>query len=389
MEDIMSNVNPPAAAGELPLTSEASEESLQDELAVCLSGGGYRAMLFHLGTMWYLNDAGFLPQLDRVSSVSGGSITAGVLATRWKQLQFDASGKASNFGTVIVAPLRQLAGTTLDASGVIGGMLLPFTTINDRIISSYSKILFGKATLQDFVDKPRFVINATSLQTGALFRFSKPYLADWRVGRIMNPRTSVAAAVAASSAFPPVLSPARLAFSHTDWQDLNANECGRPPFTTKVVLTDGGVYDNMGIETAWKRCKRVLVSDGGAKYQPDETPHGDWALQSLRMNATIDNQVRSLRKRQVVSAFVNPDDEHKGAYWGMWTKPSEYPAASLPIDNDRALELAKTPTRLAKLSNETQNRIINFGYGMAHRAIRSYYDPNAMNPTAFPCPGGV
>jgi NTE family protein len=107
------------------------------------------------------------------------------------------------------------------------------------------------------------------------------------------------------------------------------------------------------------------------------------------MNATIDNQVRSLRKRQVVSAFVNPNDEHSGAYWGMWTKPSDYPAPSLPIDSDRAMELAKTPTRLAKLSNDTQNRLINFGYGMAHRAIRSYYDQTAFNPTAFPCPGEV
>jgi NTE family protein len=206
---------------------------------------------------------------------------------------------------------------------------------------------------------------------------------------IMNPTISVAAAVAASSAFPPVLSPARLTMKESDWTNLATNDCGHPPFTTKLVLSDGGVYDNMGIETAWKRCKRVLVSDGGAKYQPDEKPHADWALQSMRILNTIDNQVRSLRKRQVVSAFINPDDEHKGAYWGMWTKPSEYPAASLPIDADRAMEMAKVPTRLAKLPIETQNRLINFGYGMAHRAIASYFDPNVFTPTAFPCPGGV
>ena len=42
--------------------------------ALCLSGGGYRAMLFHLGVLWRLNDAGMLPELDRISSVSGGSI---------------------------------------------------------------------------------------------------------------------------------------------------------------------------------------------------------------------------------------------------------------------------------------------------------------------------
>jgi NTE family protein len=73
----------------------------------------------------------------------------------------------------------------------------------------------------------------------------------------------------------------------------------------------------------------------------------------------------------------------------MWSRPSEYPTHSLTIDDAHALELAKTPTRLAALSNELQNRIINFGYGMAERAIRSYYDPNALVPPGFPCNGGV
>jgi NTE family protein len=45
-------------------------------IALCLSGGGYRAILFHVGALWRLNELGYLPKLDRVSSVSGGSITA-------------------------------------------------------------------------------------------------------------------------------------------------------------------------------------------------------------------------------------------------------------------------------------------------------------------------
>ena len=383
----MSNSTPSSV--DLPLTSEPAEDKLEDLLALCLSGGGYRAMLFHLGTLWYLNDAGYLPKLDRVSSVSGGSITAGVLATRWKQLQFDAAGKAANFGDAVVAPLRKMAATTIDAGSVLGGIFTPGTSVSDRVIKGYKKHLFGESTLQDFIDKPRFVINATNVQTGSLFRFSKPYIADYRIGRIMKPTTSVAEAVAASSAFPPILSPARLDFQHSQWTELQTDVCGRPPFTTKIVLTDGGVYDNMGIETAWKRCKRVLISDGGGKYQPEEEPHADWARHALRINATIDNQVRSLRKRQVVSAFVDPNDAHSGTYWGMWTKASDYPVVALPIDDAKGLELARTPTRLAEMPNALQNRIINYGYGMAERAIRSYFDVNAFKPAAFPCPGGV
>jgi NTE family protein len=375
------------AGTNLPLTSDPAEERLEDTLALCLSGGGYRAMLFHLGTLWYLNDARYLQKLDRLSSVSGGSITAGVLALKWKNLTFDAAGKATNFNTVIDA-VRKLASTTIDAGGVIGGLLTPFTSVSDRIIKSYRKVVFDNATLQDFPDRPLFVINATNVQTGSLFRFSKPLIGDWRIGTIENPRTGVAEAVAASSAFPPILSPARLDFQHSQWTKLNTDECGRPPFTTKVVLTDGGVYDNMGIENPWKRCKRVLVSDGGGRYQPDENPHADWARHSLRINSTIDNQVRSLRKRQVVKAFIDPNDDHSGAYWSMWTKPADYPAASaLAIGEQNARALAQTPTRLAELPAKTQNRIINFGYGMAERAIRSYFDQGAFAPAAFPYPG--
>lgn len=46
--------------------------TLEDGTALCLSGGGYRAMLFHIGVLWRLNEIGWLPKLDRISSVSGG-----------------------------------------------------------------------------------------------------------------------------------------------------------------------------------------------------------------------------------------------------------------------------------------------------------------------------
>src|SRR5688500_18292954 len=79
-------VSQPIQPGEVPLTSSPQEENLEDCIALCLSGGGYRAMLFHLGVAWYLSDAGYLQKLARISSVSGGSITAGVLALAWPRL---------------------------------------------------------------------------------------------------------------------------------------------------------------------------------------------------------------------------------------------------------------------------------------------------------------
>jgi NTE family protein len=66
-------------------------------IALCLSGGGFRATLFHLGTLRRLNEFGMLARLDVITSVSGGSILNGVLATRWPLLVIGTGGVISNF----------------------------------------------------------------------------------------------------------------------------------------------------------------------------------------------------------------------------------------------------------------------------------------------------
>ena len=91
----------PAAAPVERLPTDRNED-LGPGTALCLSGGGYRAMLFHLGAVWRLNEAGLLPTLERVSSVSGGSITAGVLGQSWADLRFDATGVAAAFSELVV-----------------------------------------------------------------------------------------------------------------------------------------------------------------------------------------------------------------------------------------------------------------------------------------------
>ena len=93
---------------------------------LCLSGGGYRAMLFHVGAVWRLYEANMLKGekgVTRISSVSGGSITAGVLGLNWSKLSFDPKLVREDFVSLVVKPIRKLAGKTLDASSIIGGIL--------------------------------------------------------------------------------------------------------------------------------------------------------------------------------------------------------------------------------------------------------------------------
>jgi len=178
--------------------------------ALGISGGGYQAMLFHVGVLRRLNEAGILAGLDRISSVSGGSIAAGVLGLFWDGLEFDDEGVAGAFVDRVEAPLRELASHHhLDLESIAKGVLLP-GTIGDKLADAYRDRLFGEAMLQDLPEKPRLIINATNIDSGELALFSRPYLSDHRVGWIENPEIELAVAVACSSAFPPVLSPHRL-----------------------------------------------------------------------------------------------------------------------------------------------------------------------------------
>src|SRR6185369_12716212 len=211
-------------------------------IALCLSGGGYRAMIFHLGALLRLNQLGFLRKLARVSSVSGGSLTAGVLALAWKNLSFDDKGVAGNLDPLLTQPIRQLANNTIDQGSIIKGMLLPRKSISDEVTAAYRDHLFGKATLQDLPaddEGPRFVINATNVQSKVLWRFSRPFMGDYRVGLIRNPTTEVALAVAASSAFPPILSPAELKLDPAAFDPATPAVLTDKPYRTNVVLTDG------------------------------------------------------------------------------------------------------------------------------------------------------
>ena len=357
---------------------------LDDGFALCLSGGGYRAMVFHAGALWRLYEAELLQGLKRISSVSGGSITAGVLGLKWSKLSFRASAVREDFVPEVIASIRRMASKTIDVGSVIWGAFLP-GTISDRIAANYRKHLFGDATLQDLPDDfPRFVINATNVQSGALWRFMKPYMRDWRVGEVKNPRVSLATAVAASSAFPPVLSPVAIELDSDDFTDNTGHDLQREPFTTKVVLTDGGVYDNLGLETAYKRFRTVLVSDAGGKLKPEGEPKHDWARHAYRVLSIIDNQVRSLRKRQLIAAYKR--NQREGAYWGIRTHIADYGLADvLPCPDERTLQLANVATRLKRLGNETQERLINWGYAVCDAALRTHVDTNLPRGT-FPFP---
>jgi NTE family protein len=358
-------------------------------VGLCLSGGGYRAMLFHLGSLWRLNELGWLPRLDFVSSVSGGSIAAGVLAMEWSRLSFASGGVAANFADLVAAPLRALARCRIDVPAVLTGALTPGVTINDRLVHALDKRLFDGLRLDELPDAPRFVFVSTNLQTGSITRFSKQYIRDYRVARMLAPRVPLARAVAASAAFPPVFSPARVDVKPTDWDKVEPAPDGAnlwPP--RQLLLADGGVYDNLGLEPVYKRCTTILVSDGGGRMNYTARLPAMWPGHLRRVLSIVDNQVRSLRKRFLIEDYQR--GAFTGTYWGIRTDIGDYRLPDpLTAPITATARLAATPTRLTRLPVGQIDRLINWGYAVTDAAMRKHMTlPNAPR-AAFPRPGGV
>jgi NTE family protein len=363
--------------------------SPQPGVGLCLSGGGYRAMLFHVGVLKRLNAAGWLPKLDRVSSVSGGSITAGVLGNNWGKLDFKGD-VAGNFDELVTEPIRRLAHIKIDAPAVIEGGLLPFVSVSDRVVEKLNKHLFDGATLQSLPDSPVFVINATNLETGVLMRFSKRFVADYLVGQIDNPEVPLAAAVAASSAFPPFLSPFEIDLSNETWRTVDGNKYTSPGYRSKVLLSDGGVYDNMGIETVWKKLQTILVSDAGGHFAPDENPASDWGRGLLRVLHVMDSQVRALRRRAVVDSFTSKNDPHNGFLISTVTDFTTLRRPKRPfmdVDHKKTLELAKIPTRLTDTPDDQQEMLINWGFAAADAGLLISGLVDDLDVAPYPYPG--
>jgi NTE family protein len=359
-------------------------------LGLALSGGGYRASLFGLGSLWRLNDAGLLGHIDRVTSVSGGSILAGVLAHHWSRLKF-ADGRAANFIEEVAAPIEAFCSHTIDVGAGLKGLLTPFKSAGDFLIDCYEEKLFGDTTLKDLPPAgpgvPQFTFYATNLQTGRSFRMRQDKVSDYMIGESRSVVVPLAKAVAASSAFPPVFSPIELNTDAADWTSTALTVPNADALRRRVVLADGGIYDNMGMEalTGKSPTDVVLVSDAGAPFSIDEDPAEDYVRQLGRVRDILIDQTRALRKRLVVDDFIC--NRRQGAYWGVATDIDDYGAVSaLARHNTLTQSLDEVPTRLAAFDAQRQGQLINWGYALCDAALRARTALPVPLPPGLPKP---
>ena len=256
----------------------------QKRVGLALSGGGFRAAAFHLGVFRKLHELGLLWKLDLLTCVSGGSIAGAFLASHWGE--DDALDKLENY----------LRTSSIAVSSVIGGILDPFHSRLDKLAASYERDLYGQRTLGSLKNGPRLYLNATNLSTGNMFFFvtggnGEAEMGEWELGTVGAPDFPLNRAVAASSAFPPVFPPLKVEGSEYPAAGVDY-----------VTLSDGGVYDNLGVNPLFRKRNALdylLVSDAGKPFSIDERPTESGSAVLVAAIDILMEQVRGLQFKRL------------------------------------------------------------------------------------------
>ena len=255
------------------------------KIGLALSGGGFRATLYHLGMVRFLYDAGILPNVTDITAVSGGSIFAAHLCLNWDRYnaspsEFDAA--ASELLSFVRLDVRNRIvrryplGLPLQLPRRMAGLSNRKLTRAGILEGHYEKYLYGDTSLFQLPETPHLHILATNLSEGCLCSFNRDGLwmirrearHSFRIDRLPIGLATVPMAVAASSAFPGFFPPLELTGADVG---ARSGEFGRQAYT------DGGVFDNLGVrvfrfltqslaadEHLWNG---VLVSDVGKPFE--------------------------------------------------------------------------------------------------------------------------
>ncbi|MGN7160535.1 patatin-like phospholipase family protein [Sphingomonas sp. SAFR-052] len=378
-----------------------SDSQTEERIALALSGGGSRAMAFHLGCLRALQELGLLQRVSTMSAVSGGSVIAGIYCSH--PGDFDAFERRVRevLSQGFLRPAVHTALTTDEGVRAVGTRLLlaadrtgafivrcaiavlclrakwewlrtsPVLRRSSRttiLRRTFSKLLGGVKLTDLRSDRPRLVIVACELRAKAAFYFTAERLHCWRYGSSSSEGVELADAVAASAAYPAALP----AIEDNMWFEKN-----RRTEKHRITLTDGGVYDNLGLAPFWPgrdpnisldtgRHDRIIACRAG--YALDVADSASTMLS--RMNAAFESvfaraqNLATTRLYDLVRAgdlkgFLLP-------YLGQRDASLRYP----PDDLVRCEEVAGYPTNFSAMQPEWIDRLSRRGEQLVHALVR-------------------
>jgi NTE family protein len=360
-------------------------------IALALSGGGSRAIAFHLGCMRALYDRGVLEKVQVVSAVSGGSVIGALYAYSnqsfeafdQRVLQLLRRGLQRDALRHLVSPvlLAQVLATNLVARPAATMARLRHKEPRFRRWASRTdaleaalKDVFGALELSEVARTDLDIIfNACELRTGSAFRFGNELSGGWRTGILTNNKISVAHAVTCSAAYPLFL-PA----IDRDYSFVN----GTSTQTRRVVLTDGGVYDNLGIS--------CLEPGRNSEFSPHCYPadyiiccyagHGQFSGEKVpfgfmgRTDASFQSIFRKVQDAGVQRLHMHKSSGTLKGFILPYLGQQDQALPIKPADLVRRNEVFGYPTDFAAMSDENIRKISKRGEQLT-RILLDYYCP--------------
>ncbi len=374
-------------------------------IGLALSGGGFRATVFHLGVLARLAEQDLLEKVTFISSVSGGSLCAGLVYAKsnW------AWPASSHYKETVLPQARE----TLTTQDLQRGLILRVLTAPWKIFEARSSMLSSllqqqwgiTAKLGDLSEKPRWLINATCYETGKNWRFERIRMGDYKFGYTRDNLVQLSDAMTASSGFPGLIGALPLKTGPYSWYEYTdqARELTEPldsnedmkrgtqpvsPAYSKVHLWDGGAYDNLGVEslhnfiTGWREgVDFLMVSDASGRPKPETYQPGTHALLRLITGVMMD-QIRSLRSRAIEERFINHKDAGVLLQIGKTTedtlngagkKEEAKQLAPQCLNAKETSRAANMETVIRKLTQDEFTRLFRHGFELADAMLYAYY----------------
>jgi NTE family protein len=374
------------------------------KIGLALSGGGFRATVFHLGVLARLAEENRLEDVTFISTVSGGSLCAGLVYARseWGWPSSD------HFKNAVLPQARDLLTTQDLQLGLIQRVLRNPLSILETRAGDMSTLLRERwgitARLRDLAPRPRWLINATCYETGKNWRFERFRMGDYRFGYTYDMNFLLSDAMAASAGFPGLVGALPLDARPYAWftyadearelkeptdpeADRQRTRQPAPPPFPRVHLWDGGVYDNLGLEglhnfmTGWRAGVDFLIaSDASGRAKPETYQPGGKALHRI-INVMMD-QIRSLRSRAVLERIVNHQDPGGFLQIGstcadtLSSAGKKDEAARLCLEclsPDEAKRAADMETVIRKLTQPEFERLFRHGFEVADYTLYAHY----------------
>ncbi|MGB9376394.1 MAG: patatin-like phospholipase family protein [Mycobacteriales bacterium] len=353
----------------------AHETYLPDEpagrhgIALCLSGGGYRSALFHLGVLRRLDELGTLTRVDTVSAVSGGSLLAAFLADLAPV--WPADGRLPEFDSKVAPALRSFTKKNIRTMWVLR-RAAPWnwgdsTVAVEGLVRRYEDIT--SLHLAELPANPRYIFSATDLSWGVNWVSERARVGSYPAGYVQSSEWSVARAVAASSCFPPAFEPMPVNLAPEQFHGGHERRERRAALIAKLRLADGGLYDNLGLEPVWKDHSVLLVSDGGATFDAAAV-EGTFKTVG-RYLAVQSRQASALRKRWLIAGFKK--EVMRGVYLGIGSTTTSFAVGAPGYSDDLVDEIiSEVRTDLDFFSDAEAEVLQNHGYMLADVAMRSH-----------------